>query len=62
MDVKVPLQLLIEHALKDRLMNIKRQTSIPVSKTVAVLLEQHLPEYEERHGVQSELPVSAKDS
>ena len=60
--MKVALQLLIEHTLRDRLMNIKRQTSIPVSKTVSVLLEEHLPEYEERHRVQSELPIAAKDS
>jgi len=60
--VKVPLQLLVEHTLRDRLLNIKKQTSIPISKTVSDILEKHLREYEERHDVQPELPMLTKNS
>lgn len=58
----VHLQLSVEHTLKERLLNIKKQTSIPVSRTVSDVLEKYLPEYEKSRGVQPELPMSAKDS
>jgi len=60
--VKVPLQLLIEHTLRDRLKNIKKQTSIPITKIVSDILEKYLHEYEERYDVQPELPMSTKNS
>lgn len=60
--MKVPLQLLVEHTLKDRLSNIREQTHIPVSKLVSDILEKYLDEYEKRYGVQPELPISNKNS
>lgn len=60
--MKVPLQLLIEHTLRDRLKNIKKQTSIPITKIVSDILEKYLHEYEERYDVQPELPMSTKNS
>ncbi len=59
--MKVPLQLLIEHTLKDRLSNFRKQTHIPVSKLVSDILERYLHEYEERYDVQPELPMSTKN-
>ena len=47
--VKVPLQLLIDHTLKERLKNITAQTHIPMSQIVTDLLEEHLHTVEERH-------------
>ena len=60
--MKVALQLLVEHTLKDRLSNIREQTHIPVSKLVSDILEKYLHEYEERYDVQPELPMSTKNS
>lgn len=60
--MKIQLQLLVDHTLRDRLFNIKKQTGIPVSKTVSDILEEHLSEYEERRDVQPELPMSTKNS
>lgn len=60
--MKIQLQLLVDHTLRDRLFNIKKQTGIPVSKTVSDILEEHLSEYEERRDVQPELPMSTENS
>lgn len=54
---KVPLQLLIEYSLKQRLQNIKDQTGIPISKTISEVLGRHLVEFETNHGVQPQLPT-----
>ncbi len=54
--MKVQLQLSIDHLLKARLQNIHDQTGIPISKTVADILERHLREYEQQHRVQPQLP------
>lgn len=56
--MKVQLMLSIEHTLKERLINIKKQTSIPMSKIVSDLLEAHLSEIEEQHSIQQSLPLS----
>jgi len=50
--VKVPIQLFVDNTLKERLQNIKKHTSIPISKTVSDVLGQHLTEYEKAHGIQ----------
>jgi predicted DNA-binding protein len=52
---KVPMQLLIELPLKERLENIKSQTGIPFSKIISDLLESHLSEIERHHGIQPRL-------
>lgn len=54
--MKIQLQLLVEHTLRDRLMNIKIQKGIPMSKTIADVCESHLHEFETSHGIQPQLP------
>jgi len=54
--MKVQLQLSIDHLLRERLKNIHKQTGVPVSKLVTIVLERHLLEYEQEHGVQPQLP------
>lgn len=53
--MKVHLQLFVEHTLRDRLLNIKKQTGIPISKTITDVCESHLQEFEESHGIQPQL-------
>jgi len=57
--LKVSQQLFIEHTLRDRLQEIKRQKGIPISKTVTEILEKNLRKYEEGLGIQAKLDKSA---
>ncbi|MEE8470578.1 MAG: hypothetical protein V3S51_04540 [Dehalococcoidia bacterium] len=52
----INLQITIEHTLKERLENIKTQKRIPMSSTIPMILNEHLPEFERNHGIQSRLP------
>lgn len=60
--VKVTQQLFIEHTLRDRLREIKRQKGIPISKTVTEILEKNLRKYEEGLGIQAKLDKSTTKS
>lgn len=53
--MKIQLQLLVDHTLRDRLLNIKKQAGIPMSKTITDLCENHLQEFENSHGIQPQL-------
>lgn len=55
--MKVPLQISIEHLLRERLKELSAETGIPVSRIITDLLERHLDEIEARLGLHPRLPL-----